>query len=290
MRRILAAIFAIAASAGAATLPDVTIPAPNGVLRIAVTGDTGEGADAIAKGIAALHAKEPLDAIILGGDTFYPCGVTSVSDKRWSLAAPLTKIGVPVFPVLGNHDYCGKADPDAQVRATGTIANWQFPARQYAVRSPFADFAFVETTPYARGRGHHPETAIRDALATSKKRWRIVVGHHPILSSGYHGYRPKDEVRRMRALVPVMQSAGAQLYICGHEHHLELAKGKVIYLVSGAGSDPIPPIKLRVSTLYPPEIRIERIGFAVIELTQTTMRIRFYDGKGRAKSGRFVFG
>lgn len=289
MRRILAAILGIALSTQATPVPEVSLPAPNGVLRIAITGDTGEGSERVAKGIAAVHATQPLDAIVLAGDNFYPCGVVSASDKRWSLVAPLATIGVPVFPVLGNHDYCGGADPDAQVRATGTVTNWQFPARQYAVRSLVADFAFIETTPYARGRGRDPERAIRAVLAGSTKRWRIVVGHHPILSSGYHGYRPKDEVRRMRALVPVMKSVGAQLYICGHEHHLELARGKVIYLVSGAGSDPIPPIKLRLATLYPPEIRRERIGFAVVELSQTTMRIRFYDGEGRPKSAWFEF-
>ncbi len=69
-----------------------------GVLRIAVTGDTGKGSDAVGEGIRRVHAEKPLDAIVVVGDNFYPCGVTSEHDPRWSLVRGLTAIGVPVFP------------------------------------------------------------------------------------------------------------------------------------------------------------------------------------------------
>ena len=58
----------------------------------------------------------------------------------------------------------------------------------------------------------------------------------------------------------------------------------MLHLVSGAGSAPVPPIKLRLSTVYPSEIRRERIGFAVVEIRAKSIRVRFYDAKGRAKS------
>jgi acid phosphatase len=273
-----------AAAAAAAPLPEVVIVPHGAVLRIAVTGDTGDGANTVAVGIARLHAENPLDAIVLTGDNFYPCGPTSESDRRWSLVTALTRVGPPVLPVFGNHDVCGKADPLAQVRATGRIANWSMPARQYAVRAGIADFAMLETTPYVRGRSRDAEAALREAFAKSKARWRVVVGHHPVISSGYHGYFPRDEVRRMRALLPALGDTHAHLYLCGHDHHLELLRGRMLYLVSGAGSDPIPPIKLRLSTVFPGEIRRERIGFAVVELDANRIRVRFYDGRGRARS------
>jgi hypothetical protein len=47
----------------------------------------------------------------------------------------------------------------------------------------------------------------------------------------------------------------------------------------------VPPVKLRLSTVYPSEIRRERIGFAVVEIREKSIRVRFYDAKGRAKSG-----
>jgi 3',5'-cyclic AMP phosphodiesterase CpdA len=273
-----------ASAATAEPLPEIALAPRGAVLRIAVAGDTGDGADQVAAGIARVHREKPLDAIVLTGDNFYPCGPTSVEDPRWSLVTALTRIGIPVFPVLGNHDSCGKADPLAQVRATGRIANWNMPARQYALRAGIADFAMLDTTPYARGLSRDADTALRAAFASSKTRWRVVVGHHPVLSSGWHGYFPRDEVKQMRMLVPALRDTHADLYLCGHDHHLELLRGRMLHLVSGAGSDPIPPIKLRLSTVFPTDIRREPIGFAVVDLDAKRIRVRFYDGKGKARS------
>lgn len=278
-------LLVLLAALASTELPQVDLVPRNGVLRFAVTGDTGDGSDQVSRGIARVHAGLPLDGIILTGDNFYPCGPKSVSDPLWNKARPLTKVGIPVYPVLGNHDFCGGADPDAQVRASATLENWRFPGRQYVARSPLADFLFVDTTPLVKGRKHAVETAIRGAFGKSKAPWRVVVGHHPVVSSGYHGYFPRIEVSRMREMIPALRDAKADLYICGHDHHVEFLRGRMMHLVSGAGSKPIPPIKLRTTTVYPEEVRRERIGFAVLEITATRVRVRFYDGKGNARSG-----
>ena len=271
-------------AATASSLPDIPLTLRGDVLRIAVAGDTGDGAETVARGIAAVHRALPLDAIILTGDNFYPCGVRSESDDRWSLITPLTTIGPPVFPVLGNHDYCGEADPKAQVRATGHVRNWHLPARQYMVHASLADFLFLDTTPFAKGYGNVSKV-IRDAFAKPGAPWRIVVAHHPVLSSGYHGYFPRREVARLRALVPALEDVHADLYIAGHDHHLELIRGRsMLHLISGAGSSPIPPIRLRARTVFPAEIRLERIGFAVVEISRDAIRVRMYDGDGRPRS------
>ena len=282
MRSFGALVLAFVAFAlDGAPLREVTLAPRNGVLRLAVTGDTGEGAEKVAAGIAHVHARQALDAIVLTGDNFYPCGVTAPDDPRWSLVMPLTRIGVPVFPVLGNHDFCGRADPDAQVGAP--IANWVFPGREYVVRGGIADFAFVDTDSFVKRRTS--SLPLDEAFASSKARWRVVVGHHPVISSGWHGYFPRDEVRRMRGTIPTLRAVKADLFIAGHDHHVELIRGRMLHLISGAGSSPVPPLKLRLSTVYPPEIRRERIGFAVVELTAEKIRVRLYDAKGRAKSG-----
>jgi tartrate-resistant acid phosphatase type 5 len=264
--------------------PEVSLEASGPALRIAVAGDTGKGADAVAQAISTVHRQAPLDAIILTGDTFYPCGVESERDPRWRLVSALTEVGPPVFPVLGNHDYCGKSDPGAQVRATAVLANWRFPARQYAVRTAVADFVFLDTTPYAKGRSGEAAAFLGDAFRDEKRRWRVVVGHHPVISSGWHGYFPRDEVARMRQLIPALRDTKTDLYIGGHDHHVELLRGRMRHLVSGAGSSPVPPVRLRMSTVFPREISRERIGFAVVEITPRRIRVRFYDGKGRARS------
>ena len=265
-----------------AGVPEISLQPRGASLRLAVTGDTGEGAGAVARGIAAVHRTDPLDAIVITGDNFYPCGVSSPKDPRWSLVTALTSIGIAVLPVLGNHDSCGKADPDAQIGAP--VRNWRFPARQYAVRSPVADFAFVDTTPFVRGQSRSLVSVIPQVLKHSKAPWQIIVAHHPVISSGYHGYFPRDEVQRMRELIPMLRASGVDAVFAGHDHHLELIRGEFLHVISGAGSSPVPPIKLRVTTLYPPEIRREQIGFAVVEINDAMIRVRFHDERGRAKS------
>ena len=278
--------FLLLATLASAELPEITLTPAAGALRLAVTGDTGQGTDVLAKAISRVHAEAPFDGILLTGDNFYPCGVTSADDPRWSLVRPLTRVGVPIFPVLGNHDFCGKSVPEAQTQATGVIPHWRFPAPQYALRTPVADFAFVNTTPLAQGRVNEVEAMIRGTFASSRTPWRIVVGHHPVISSGWHGYFPRDEVGRMRALIPALRETNVDFYICGHDHHVELIRGRMLHLISGAGSAPVPPVKLRTTTVFPEEITSrERIGFAVVEITARTIRVRMYDADGRPRSG-----
>ena len=242
------------------------------VLRIAVVGDVGNGSAEVARGVAKLG---PLDAIVLTGDNIYPCGVKSAADPKWSVLQPLSALGVPLYPVLGNHDHCGNAD--AQINAP--LANWRFPSREYAIDFPVAQFRFIDTTPIANGLKKSHD------FQFGAGAWHIVVGHHPLLSSGYHGHFPRDEHQRMLALLPAMHDV--DLYVSGHDHHLELIEGKPLMLISGAGSDPVPPLLRHRHTLYASEERYR--GFALLELTQTTMSIQFFDANGKARSRRFTY-
>jgi tartrate-resistant acid phosphatase type 5 len=146
----------------------------------------------------------------------------------------------------------------------------------------------LDTTPYAAGRNNDAAEAVRHGFSTKKPSWRIAVGHHPILSSGYHGHFPRAQHLRMVTLDPLVRHAKVDLYICGHDHHLELIGGKPRFLISGAGSDPIPPLVPHAKTLYPSEAT-RQLGFAVVELDAKTMTIRFFDGDGKAISKPFTF-
>jgi len=267
-------------------LPRVPLAPHADTLRIAVVGDTGEGSDRVAHGIARLNARMPLDAIVITGDAFYPCGPKSAADSQWDRVRALSQVGPPLFPVLGNHDFCGKSVPDAQIGAT-TVPHWQFPARQYVVESKLAELLMLDTTPYAAGRNDDAADAVR-SLPAKKTIWRIAAGHHPIVSSGYHGHFPRDQHRRMVTIEPLMKRAKVDLYLCGHDHHLELIDGQPRLLISGAGSDPVPPLVPHAKTLYPSEATAQ-LGFAVVELDAHTMTIRFFDGDGKAISKAFVF-
>jgi tartrate-resistant acid phosphatase type 5 len=268
-------------------LPHVALQPRSDVLRIAVVGDTGEGSDRVARGIARLHSRTPLDAIVITGDAFYPCGPASKNDAQWDRVRALNQVGVPLFPVLGNHDFCGKSVPDAQIGPTA-FPHWQFPARQYVVDAKLAELLMLDTTPYAFGRNDDAADAVRQGFAATKTAWRIAVGHHPIVSSGYHGHFPRAQHVRMVTIEPVMKRARVDLYICGHDHHLELIDGQPRLLISGAGSDPVPPMVPHAKTLFPSEAT-RQLGFAVVELDAHSMTIRFFDGEGNTISKPFAF-
>jgi tartrate-resistant acid phosphatase type 5 len=282
---VATAILCGAAALGGASLPEIALPVHNDSLRIAVVGDAGLQTNTIA---AALTKSKPYDAIILVGDNFYPCGVRSATDPKWKVMEPLAALDIPIYAVLGNHDYCGK--PDAQVNAN--VPNWHMPARSYVLRSPLADFAILDTTPYAYGNSKVAEETVRNTFAASTATWRIAVGHHVITSSGWHSLFPRGEARHMRALLPVLRANKVDMYIDGHDHHEELLNlNPPLILVSGAGSDPVPMLTVRPQTVWPKETHFrEPIAFAAVEITRDALKIEFINTKGKRIAGPFRYG
>jgi tartrate-resistant acid phosphatase type 5 len=281
---IAAAIVLLAgAAAPPPSMPEVSLKNASRVLRIAVVGDVGDGTIEVAKGMAKLHAAAPFDAIAIPGDNFYPCSPKSLTDPLWQRLHPLIAMNVPLIMSLGNHDYCG-GGPDIQVKATGVVPHWVMPARQYVARNPLADIVVLDTTPVALGKNSDAIAALHDGFATSTSTWRIVLAHHPPLSSGYHGYVTRKERSNVRSLVAPLRREKVDLFIGGHEHHQELLRWKPNVLVSGAGSEPIPPMLLRPQTVWPTSLGRESVGFAILEITRLEIRVRFFDGKGAAIS------
>jgi len=116
-------------------------------------GDTGMGnADqaAVAGAMREKLVQSRSDFVVLLGDNFYPSGVTSILDTQWK-----TKFedmygnwGVPVYAVLGNHDYGGGAgdNDDAgrfQIEYSGEGTAWRMYDTFYAWTE--------ENRPYGQG-------------------------------------------------------------------------------------------------------------------------------------------
>jgi len=96
--------------------------------------------------------------------------------------------------------------------------------------------------PLAAGEGQQAAW-LAQALASSTARWKIVMGHHPLWSSGGTKSEQARVLRRM--LLPAL-CKDADLYLSGHDHTLELhlddcreaggAKKPLLQVVSGAGA------------------------------------------------------
>ena len=288
-------------------------------LRLLIIGDAGATHSALRPGMLRVHQQNPIDAILLIGDNFYPCGISGLDDPQWTkITQHFGPLQVPIYAILGNHDYgdpqehnhelvtCVPTDPEAELEEGDRFPAWQFPARSYALQSPLVDIIMIDTQPIASGftqpfrgsaTGAENVEFLRQQLQKSIGTWRIVVDHHTIYSSGVDG-RTKDSLRsNMRALLPLLESgkSGADLYICGHDHDLELigdrdARVRPWFLISGAGSG-LDTMRTRSATepatLFPSSLS-PFLGFAVVDITQTVLTITFYDRKGDVRGGPFA--
>jgi acid phosphatase len=302
--------------------PAIQLPGHQ-TLRFIVTGDAGSTHSQLREGMLAVMQRTKVDGILLVGDNFYPCGVTGVDDPQWTkITQHFGPTNLPIFPILGNHDYgdqqqrsgpgywtCGHPDPQAEVTATGTIKDWRMPARNYTLHSRLADFAMIDSQPvalafpkgYAGSLGADGEKAwIAGALAKMHAHWHIVVGHHTIFSSGVHGRTNNATQTRIRELLPLLRQNHVDLYICGHDHDLELLgelqrgpKSDPLFLVSGAGSgtDEIRPRRAAVKeppTIYPNFPVTPVLGFALLEIDATHLTVTFFDHTGKELGGPFT--
>jgi len=244
---------------------------------------------AVAEQMAARARRIDGRFVVTVGDNFYRCGVHDTLDSHWrqSFAEVYDLETLHTWlPALGNHDHNG--DPDAQVDFSRRFAGWRMDGRYYRRRVTLAggrslDLFVLDTAPLA-DPGNYPQRASelraqwawfdREMLA-SHADWKIVVGHHPLVSSGY---KERDYPLLNAWLNPRLERFGAHAYLSGHDHHLEhLRVGRVTHIVcgGGAGGDPM--------TMRRPAGHVQgwpSAGFAAVDVTGDLMTVTFVDERG----------
>jgi tartrate-resistant acid phosphatase type 5 len=268
----------------AGDLPPI-IQGPTGAsLQILAVGDAGERNARLATTIAAMRQIGGADAMLLLGDNIYGCGARSTADATWqSVIAPLFAVGVPIFPVLGNHDWGSKAqpgclfsNPDAEIQKNGEAGFelWRFPARTYIVNTDVAEFILYDSSPIAYNWPDEMAGALcplRAALSAPKtKPWRIVAAHHPLVSCGDHG-SDASTTKLRETLQTLLAESGVDLYVSGHDHNLELRKEGdrgPLFLVSGSASR----IRSSANCAQSPTFQIVG-GFALLDISADELKV-----------------
>ncbi|WP_293370728.1 tartrate-resistant acid phosphatase type 5 family protein [Nevskia sp.] len=316
MNRFRAAVAALALGfiapllAGPVTPPTSPVTPVDEALHFLVIGDWGrhgqEGQSETAGRLAAAARKLNPAFVISTGDNFYPVGVASVDDPSWKTSFEDIysdhALHTEWYVVLGNHDYRG--NPQAEIDYSKISRRWQLPARYYTKTvhigdnsSAQAQFFFIDTSPMIEDYQQHPDKYavadqdaaaqlrwLEDALAQSKARWKIVIGHHPVYTVGKRKKAAGGGIQKEleKALVPLFEKYRVQAYIAGHEHDLQVIRrpgGTVTYLVSGAGSETRP--------LGVPDAKDGRLfavasaGFMAFALTPTALNVELVDAENR---------
>lgn len=209
--------------------------------------------------------------------------------KSFSKVYDQGSLQVNWYAVLGNHDYGDKIDPAEDSCAANTLdacpkgccysSVWQFTGRPNDVRwhcqngtwnvptgnAGLLDIVMIDTNPFMphylneawsknaggiwQQNASQIKQQLRQRLAASKARWKLVVGHHPIASYGHHCKFSMDgDCDHMAWLEADLQDARVAAYLCGHDHDLQYITRQSdpavqdsapvwpAFVVSGAGS------------------------------------------------------
>ena len=256
-------------------------------LRVVAIGDSGSGEPeqkATAEAIARRHAAQPFTFGLTLGDNFYRCGVDSVTDEKWKtrwedLYGPL---GVLFYATLGNHDYghpviaClfNQGSPDAQVAYSTQSKSWRMPSRYYTYVAGPVRFMALDTEDWSDRQLDWLSRILRASADEPDVRWRVVYGHHAMYSSGkHHDDGRAGELRRY--LLPVLKAGRVDLYVAGHDHHLErLHTDGMDFLISGGGGAGIREIsKLRTESAFAATVN----GFLELNITASELNAQFMD-------------
>jgi len=137
---------------------------------------------------------------------------------------------VGLYAILGNHDHDG--DVGAQIRFSTSPQNpvldektgqrfWTMPRRFYEKRLNDVHYVFLDTESSDLSLQIQE---LEPILATSTARWKIVCGHHPLVSDDREWHEGKAEAE----LLDLVQEH-AHLYLAGHDHSVQihsLSRGK----------------------------------------------------------------
>lgn len=169
------------------------------------------------------------------------------------------------------------------------------PDLQFMQRRGNVSFHYIDTTPmyYSResllsefmSNFSNSESTVRAQLeqleaelSESDAEWKLVIGHHPLFSTGEHYEGEPECLQRMQQqLMPIFSKYKIPTYFCGHEHSLEHAHvAGTHYFVSGAGS------RVREITAHARENRfaIGRQGFMAVAIEKDEMFVYVIDMAG----------
>jgi predicted phosphodiesterase len=255
-------------------------------LRFGVLGDSGFGDDRTRELIELMNTYD-LDFVLHTGDLVYKAYEESgpaeaFAEKYFKMFAPLLH-EVPIFPVLGNHDYDRAARFDDRpyfVRAFPALSDPSVPESALGTWYAFArsgiQFIMLDSQAFQGSGGRAEQTAwLEERLADPGFVFSIPVFHTPPYTSGLH----QNDGRALRAdWSPLFEAAGIPLVLSGHDHNYErIVLNDVTYVVTGGGS----PVLYRESGRVEGSQAFHRkMHFVLVEIVQDRLTLTAIDIDG----------
>ncbi len=269
-------------------------------INFLVIGDWGRGGEFHQKDVADKMGEEATKNhaifILSMGDNFYPDGVISTADPQWNKSFEdiytAYSLNVPWYTAFGNHDYRGSIQ--AQLDYSKVSRRWRTKERYYSFERAIpnstekAIFIVIDTNPFdgSLDRSSHSDLSkqngtlqlawLDSTLANTTATWKIVIGHHPLYTTGVRRGKMTD-VRN--SILPIFEKHKVDIYFAGHEHDLQhqKPKGFTHYFVSGAGSEVRPVTKDSLQTKF----AVSDHGFMSVQLQKDTLRLEVINYLGK---------
>lgn len=153
---------------------------------------------------------------------------------------PVARSGIPVYPLLGNHEYFGR---DAVMFANMRARFPAMPARYYSVVLDSIAFVMLDTNFDEESRDSTVKqfrwfkTRLRQYTRDRAVRCIVVCGHHPPYTNST--VVPGDKILQRYFVPDFQRSPKARLWLSGHCHAYEhFRNGNVHFVVSGGGGGP----------------------------------------------------
>ncbi|MBO84977.1 MAG: hypothetical protein CL927_06435 [Deltaproteobacteria bacterium] len=288
---------------------------PDAPTRFVVLGDGGKG-NATQKAVAdavrsVCEARTDEDGPGCGfalylGDNIYDDGVETVDDPMFQshFETPYADLDFPFLVVLGNHDYgsssLASSRSDPQISYTERSQRWTLPSRYYHFQlGPHAFVGLDTNALLLQGLwGDQEQGPWVDTLwSTEAAGWRVVFGHHPYRSNGFHGnagnyeglwWLPIVRGKTIELFFERHICGQADVYFSGHDHNLQWLEPTcgTHFLVSGAAAHTTP---LRFRDGNPTWFADDSTaGFVWVELLGRDMTAVFYHQDGSEQFGKTV--
>jgi hypothetical protein len=283
-------------------------PAVDGEVTVSLLalGDTGERQEwtwlpsaqrRVGAAMEAADRGRPVDALLLLGDNFYPDGlrngelelriamnVVGPYCRFVDLSAPRSgevakacrgrsqeQHRVPIFAVLGNHDYRALESPKLQTESVPEfVANWDMPRARIAVRELGGGVSLILLQSMEAVRKAQLLDALPAAIRSARGPWRILACHHPVVTAQSPDDEGSFEARYMAEAHRRIAEAGVplQLVLSGHHHSLQIIEssppGPALQVISGGGGGSLH----EVVDVEGQRFGARRHGFARIDLAR----------------------
>ena len=275
---------------GEAPSPRLQDPAAVQFIAFGDAGKGNRGQRDVAAAMLDVCRARGCDFALMLGDNLYQRGFEEPRDPRMKerFDEVYLPLDIPVYGVLGNHDYATGRDTlraQWQVDWAADHNQLEMPAHFYRFEAGPATFFALDTNRVFQWGEAEQSAWLAQALPESTAQWTVVFGHHPYRSNGRHGNAGRYEGWKLplvggsalKTLCDTRLCGQADLYLAGHDHTLQSLQWCGMELVvSGAGATRTPLVDRGNETRF----EASQLGFAWIRLDRN-MTLAFHADEGK---------